>query len=298
MRYLKEIDIAYSTHEATYWQTNAPLQKTDLRRLEPVGDEYPSARQFAAAKEITINGITYYAEADDTEVGIPASDLVESVKFEAIQPTTMKLSQQTAKYNVGTKQFTGASFSTNLTRLFTSRVMLDGQWFYRSESDTDGSLALAFPASKLQSATFETFVTPRYLTTKQDTNYRLAGSEKPIGGTIKSGTTIYFNSKIITDGVWLYRSKTDTEAGNNLVIPADQLANGCFEPFVSPRTMVLVRSAHKYNLTTGQALPELFPLGLTRKFVTKTLVNGHWYYRTESDTNSGTCVAFRAEDLL
>ena len=105
-----------------------------------------------------------------------------------------------------------------------------------------------------------------------------------------------FSSYIIIDGVKYYRTEHNTK--NNIIaaIREDNLVEVSFEDFVYPREMVLKEDAERINPFTGEII-DVLKKGRVIKFITKTFVNGEWYYRTEHNTLRGICAAIPASAI-
>lgn len=258
-------------------------------------------RQLTFTAKLTLGPDTYYItqhDADhDINQGVLSTDLASSVAYQNISPQYMELTGDTKKYIPSPSNQTGPAMPEGMRRFYTSRVQVGGQWYYRTETDTNAELDRAVPASSLQNVTYESFNIPRWMRLKQDTVKIAPLANGTTSDSLSHGQQIKFVSKVNVEGVWYYRSEADTTAGNDKGVPASILEEIPFERFLSPRELRLKQNAKKYIPAQESAIGTTFSTGLTRAFHSKMLINGQWYYRTEADTRNGFNTAFRASDL-
>lgn len=261
-----------------------------------------ATRQLTFTSKLTLGTDTYYITQHDTDSGIAqgvlSTDLTSSTAaYQNITPQRMELLGDTRKVIPVPGTQVGSVMPGGMQRLYTSKVQVGGQWYYRTQHDTDAELDKATPASALKNVAYTSFDKPRWLRLKRNTT-----KVSPIAGSTTSdsltkGQQIKFVSKVYVDGVWYYRSAADTTAGNDKAVPASMVEEIPYERFLYPRNLQLKQAAQKYVPAQESAVGSTFPIGMTRVFNSKIQINGEWYYRTETDTRYGHNTAFRASDF-
>lgn len=133
--------------------------KTAGKKVSPTGtdkstvatDTLTVGQTIKFVSKIGVNGKWYYRTASDTthsvQKAVPA-ELVQEIPYSTFaQPRVMTLTTNTAKYAPAAEQATGEVFSAGLQLRFVSKIEVNGQWYYRTESDTQYNRSLGFPAS-------------------------------------------------------------------------------------------------------------------------------------------------------
>lgn len=298
---LQELDITYEDIPANQqlMQVHQSAYKIDLRRDTTVSETYPDTRQITFTKKTVINNVTYYIskvdDENDEERGIASSSLQQSKNFEDITPILMKTVGDGAfKYNVASGLKSDGPYDEHLLLTYTSRVNVDGTWYYRTKNDASASLARAFKDTSLTSQIIEPFVQPRcMMTTKISPLINLYDQSKT-GTSIQPGVVMNYSHKTVTSSLRAYQSKDDHDNNRPVGIESSNLLDTkCFEPFVQPRIMKLSRQTVKINPYTGTK-DVMLPLGMERKFTSKILIGNTWYYRTEADTTGNRALAIPA----
>ncbi len=267
----------------------------DMARDKKVTD-YSLARQVIIVAKTTIYNKDYYITKDDYEarnlVGIPSSQISASGTYQQIERTCLELKQDTKKTSPFT-QLTNASVAKKGTILsFTSRVQVNGKWYYRTEDDSRLNISVAYDESLLQTPSFESFVSPRWMKiNKQTTRYDIS-KETRTGTVVNAEEQFKFTSKITLNGTTYYRSEADTNSNSATAFRAADVSDLSYLPFVLPRQLTLTSNASKVDPVMDQTLTDTFQSGLTRRFTSKVYVNGKWYYRTETDTTLNLSSAF------
>jgi hypothetical protein len=291
---LDELSITYSPLDANEelmmlktqaYKQNLRTNKQDIRFV------LQKNQQVSIGTKTTIGGKTYYiTEHDDLnniESGIPADQLQESASYEPITPVWYKLSQDIQKVNPLQQQNIESVLPANTIRKFTSRTLVNGQWYYRTDNDTIHNL----DKSLLQSALvepFEAFQNPRWMKAIKTTK-----KVNPLTGeisteTIESGSILHYTTKIDTEsGAVLFRTEDDTNSNSPLAVPSGSLVDIDFENFKEPRWMTLNEDAQRISPYTGQVLSTITK-DTQLKFTSKIEVNGVTYFRSEADANAGT----------
>jgi hypothetical protein len=282
--------------------TGTTLKKDILTEKDIPAPVLPATRQLTFTSKLTMGTDTYYITQHDTSrdinQGVLSTDLTSSTAaYQSIAPQRMELISSTRKTIPTPDTPIDSLMPGGLQRFYTSRVQIGGEWYYRTQHDTDAELDKAVPASALKNITYTSFEVPRWLRLKRNTT-----KVSPIAGSTTSdqlskGQQIKFVSKVYVDGIWYYRSAADTTASNDKAVPASMVEEIPYERFLYPRSLRLKQAAQKYVPAQGIAVGDTFPIGMTRTFNSKILINGEWYYRTETDTLYNHNTAFRASDF-
>ena len=105
-----------------------------------------------------------------------------------------------------------------------------------------------------------------------------------------------FASKIEINDERYYRTKHNTENEINLGVAERDLEKSIFVDFEVPRFFIIGDNAERINPMTGEVF-DVLRQGSMVKFVTKTLINDVWYYRTEHNTASNIFLVVAADRL-
>lgn len=278
-------------------------RKYDIERGKVQSEPYRPTMQIKIKARTTVENIDYYITESDYNMGklttgIPVQSLNDSVMFESIQPVWLELVETTHKVTpVDDISHTGP-FPVGMLRRYNSRALVNGIWYYRTETDTALRNSLSIPQAKLKSPTYENFSTPRWMQLKNQTTAYQPSINQPLGGeSLNAGTQYRFVSKISLGGTLYFRTESDSLADNDTAFAANDLSEIKYIKFSSPRDLKLSTEASKYIPNQSIVSDGPFVSGLIRKFTSKIMVNGEWYYRTETDETLGVNKAFKAADL-
>lgn len=117
-------------------------------------------------------------------------------------------------------------------------------------------------------------------------------SQNEVDELLASKRQLRFVDKVEANGNVYLRTEWDARHGYSKGIPIKHLEEIPFENITNPRFMVVTCDVKKIYPNTGVVFGQTFPRGLVAKFTTKTLVNGVWYLRTETDTRIGNNLGF------
>lgn len=302
-KYLSEITIEYSdvAMAEQYQQVKTTAYKVNLRENKRVSDHYEKTRQLIFTKKTTIEDIDYLISSYDvdngSEVGVPASLVEQSYRFEPISPSLMRIKDPTYKRSVSKLEKIDGELPEYTARIFTSRAKVGNQWLYRTESDQSWVLGKAIPEADLLTNPIEPFSSPRCMVTTQPVKFFDSKLSEISSRMVPKNFTKLFTNKIMTEHNWYYQAALDPSTQEPLFISSSSLKDTpCYEDFSSPRELTLNRNQAKVNIS-DMSNETTFPRGMTRKYVSKVLVNNTWYFRTETDTDSNINLAFPASSL-
>ncbi|MDO4746777.1 MAG: hypothetical protein Q4A70_00310 [Candidatus Saccharibacteria bacterium] len=111
-----------------------------------------------------------------------------------------------------------------------------------------------------------------------------------------SGRMYEFASKINIDNTHYYRTKHNTLNDINLGISEEELEKSIFVDFEVPRDLIIKENVERINPLTGEVFDEL-KKGSRIRFITKVLINGIWFYRTEHNTKNHLFLVIPADKL-
>lgn len=241
--------------------------------------------------KITIDGIEFYRTKYDTDnnlnKGVPAS-LLKTPSFMPFQePRYMEITANTNKVN----PFSGESDASTLLAgrhlKFTSKIRVNGGWYYRTEYDTTNDTMLTVPASAVRDIRYQSYTPAKWLRLKSSAAKIDPITTKTKSGTFATGTQLKITQKITVDGTEYYRTEYDAKHGLAKAIPASSFEELAYIPLDEPRNIALQQASEKINPVTGKLTGEKFKAGKSISFSTKIYVNGTWYLRSEYDTNQG-----------
>ena len=276
--------------------------KRDLRRGTVIkGTTLPETQIVPVSAKITIGNIDYLVSKYDAdrniERGLLSEQFTNASNYEDITPAAYRLKESTPKITPSDGKAVGDSLKSGLERTYSSRVRVNNVWHYRTSHDHGLNLDAAIPQPALQKIDYEAFSAPRWMEVAKNTNKVAALADMATSTNLAKGQKLKFTSKVQINGQWYYRTESDTNTSTDKAIPSHLLKEIGYEKFVSPRKMKLSKNATKYVPARESAVGPQYDQGMSRRFSQKIYINGQWYYRTESDSKSGTDTAFKASDL-
>jgi|GEM_PF-2148392 len=243
---------------------------------------------------------TAYDTGNNIDSGILYDDLKEIEYMPFITPRYMKVTANTYKVrpSSGRIDYTQPiTLDSNLK--FTSKILIDGIWYYRTENDSSRNIDLAVFASRVGELNYSDFENPRYLEIKNDTKkVNPVTGALSIEGVVKN-THLFFDSKIYVGNKWYYRLTEDTINNSFYGIEAINTSNIEFEPIGnSPKWMQLNKDTSKVSTLTTSVLPNThLVLGRHLLIADKININGTWYYRTVYDAENRLDRAIPSNDF-
>jgi len=286
-----------------WMKLNSNLQKRNPWTKESVGNTIPAGTQLRFVDKILIEGVWYLRTEHDRnnnlDYGIPQAS-VSDIEFEPLQtPRYMELNSNAHKTNprnlVSNMSYT---FPAGTSAKFTSKMLVNGQWFYRTEYDEQRGNMSAFYAVRVQELAYKNLELPRYMRVKNDTRriHPALGTEDTT--VIPANSEIKITSKILVGNEWHYRTEEDTAANTNLAIPSSDVMEIPYSPYdTTPKWFQLKPGAKKVHPASGTVTHTNFDPGTRVKIVEKILINGQTFYRTEFDATGSFDRALPANDI-
>lgn len=209
---------------------NVDSQKTDTLSLNDVGFMFSEGRIISFSKKIFLNGVWYlrtdYDVARNNHQAIALSKLNELPVFEPLsQPRSFVIRSDLYKTNLLTNSDTNVLLTKGRVIDFSTKVFRDGQWYLRTEYDTNHNNYFAVPYSQLREVpTYVTMSQPRDLALKNPSTQKIdLLTLDPTGPSYPSGKVIRFQSKTTIDNVLYLRTEYDTNRQSHLGIPYSDL---------------------------------------------------------------------------
>lgn len=279
--------------------------KVNPQTLTQTGPDYPSGMQRLFTSKIwTTSGWclrTQYDESANNNSCLLLSSLTDSIfHYEDIpeEGQLKSMSRYGCKINLRYQQIKHAEcFDIGREIQFDKMAYIIDQWYLISRANIEqGNPEVGFRVSALSDINQKVSITPTFMTLKQSSTKNFMGDSSQTDTVYPAGLTRKFFAKYTVGDSDYYQTEADSSHMMSFGFPASALEVTQFVDFTAPRNMTLVRNACKYNPLTQQQGP-CYSSGLTRRYETKILFNGVWYYRTEADTQTSTPFGFPATSL-
>lgn len=298
---LKELSITPTPISETLLRITADASKEDIstgNRVQSLTKDQQISFSGTFTRGSTLLYITKHDMDKGIRRGIPSTQVSsQTAAYSSITPKLMTTSIDTVKKIPTTNSDTDSVMPRNAIRFYNSRVFKNGQWYYRSEADGNNAFDRAIPASSLHDVSYADFTKPRWMQAKNTTHYVSSLANTTSGNTINKGTQLKLVSKIQLDGVWYFRTESDSNSSIDKLIPASEVNEIPFLPFLYPRSLQLSVDSKKYVPSQESPYGSTFPSGMRRYFTSKIEINGVWYFRTDGDARAKANSGFKAIDL-
>ena len=295
-----------SLDEPRWMKISSATQKKNPWTQQVVGDSLAPGTQLKFVDKIYVDGVWYLRTAFDSANqltrGVPLTNTTD-ITFEPLQePRFMELSASAQKLSPrsGINDASRHTFPAGTSIKVTSKMLVNGEWYYRTEFDEINGIVRAFSAGKIRELTYKALETPRYMKLKNDT-HRI----EPARGTIDSmlltaGTELKFTSKVLAGTRWYLRTESDTGSGTNLAIPQEDIMEIPYEAHDgSPKWYQFKANAKKIHPSSGTLVQDssnFTPAGHVL-IAEKITVNGQIYFRTNFDAANGYDRAIPINDV-
>jgi hypothetical protein len=133
---------------------------------------------------------------------------------------------------------------------------------------------------------FQNISNPKWMQLNKNTKKVVYYNQSPIDNELQVGMQLRFLSRININGMWCYRTASDHNNKINKCIPESDIMDIPFEPFITPRWMVLNTDTQKQIPDRGVAVDNILFKNIKIKFVSKITVKGQVFFRTAFDTNA------------
>jgi hypothetical protein len=170
----------------------------------------------------------------------------------------------------------------------TSKIIVNGVTFYRTEFDERNNNNLAFAAGNLDEFTRALSLdNPRVMQAQRNTSI-INPLTASACDNLNSGELIFIKEKFVYNGI-LYFAETENSTTNTVCAVNNELLDWepsiQFASFDNPRNLRLNTNVNRIDLTTWQTV-DVLEKGRVVHFSSKIFVNGQWYYRTTHNTEN------------
>lgn len=267
---------------------------------DPNNTAIPAGTQLRFVSKIWADNQWYFRTEHNTALGvnvaIPASSVNEIAYVNFDTPRWMTLNQDSQKYvSAGERPF-GQAHKAGTNIKFVDKLLVNNQWYFRTEMDKALGQPYGIPASRISEASYVDFDTPRWMNVK-DT----ATKTNPIlgqnGSQVNADTQLLFNKKITLSDKTYFQAESDN--GTSFAIDSTAIEEIAFQKLTGTESRWLVLNAptQKVNPFSGELDQKSFPAGTQINFAEKITVNGVTYLRTAFDTNDKTNLAVPMSSL-
>jgi hypothetical protein len=226
------VDPVFVSLDRPRWmQVTQPTSTSNTGDLSSLGDSIAAGSQFFFDSKIFVNNSWYFRTSDQTsansKLGITQSAIKDAPYVKLDTPRWMKLNATVQKQipSTGTPIDSMVTGGTHL--YFSSRVLINGVWYLRTQWDTDRNLDKGIPQTSLSDLTldFVNLETPRYMKLKTNVYKVNPITGQPVDGLLAKDTKLFFATKALVGGVWYLRTQWDTDRNLDKAIPLSELSN-------------------------------------------------------------------------
>lgn len=295
-------EISYSSATRSHWmEITQDTKKVDPRTGSLSTQSLTAGTQLYVDSKILINGQLYLRATQDTQtntsLAIPFGQINEIPYTNIASPSWQQLSQKLSKVDPRTGEQVGEPLSQYTQLKFASKVYINGQWYLRTQYDTDHSFNKGILESKVLNIPYANEATPYWVQLSSN-----AHKVDPLTGKTKSETfsknlQILISSEITINGEQYYRTKYDTDNNNSWAFSASDVEAIPFVSLLNPRWLELTNTLQKLNPYTDVATGSELQANTSLFFDTKVFVNGQWYLRTRYDSEHNLIKGILLTDL-
>lgn len=287
-----------------WMRAKTSTRKVDIWTGQEVDSTIAAGTQLRFVDKIQIDGKWYlrtaYDSAHNLHKGVLLSDLGE-IPYESMTGQYLQLTRNTYKHTPSAEV---RNLSNSYDRvaggdifLFTSKITINGNEYYRTKYDTDHSLNKGIPTSLLRQPAFQAFEEPRYMELKNNTNKVNPVTGETSGTGLSKGQQLKFTSKIRANGKWYYRTEADTGSSTMAGIPSSDIREVPYQSYSPAKWLKLKANTAKVNPAMGTPVSSALSSGTQLKITQKITINGTLYYRTEYDAKHGLKKAIPASSF-
>lgn len=290
-----------------YMELNSNRQKWDpTSGIGNTAITYPQGMQLKFTTVLSLNDVNYYrTEYDSTHnnnLFFTASGAKEIDYQPFLTPRYMQTTEDLALVNPVTGEV-GSSISAGTQTLFSSKISVNGKWYYRSSANTSANSPMAVAASKIQNIPYIQLTEgSRWMQANKDTYKFNPSTQDKLSSDvlIKNGQAIEVTETITVSGTKYYRTAFDVANNHDkglLESDFDEMAPD-YSAMSEPRYLTVIKNTSKINPLTGEPMSGEFPKGTRIYFSSKIVVSGVIYLRSQFDTTNGNNLAMPLESLM
>ena len=273
------------------------MLKNDAHKFNPRTMLASSSHVFSKGAVIKftskfhINGNWFYQTEFDDINGILGAFWATSVSelafnpFDQPRPLKIKSGSQLTNLRTGAAVST---FNSDTHAGFTDKINVNGNWYYRRESDKSANNPYAVMASNLSEVTPHKIATPYTVVLKHASyKYSFVTGSAMDDQPLSNGQVIRVTQIITINGTSYYRTEVDSTSGaqRGILLSDTNIAELNFITLDNPRSWRTKVNLQKVNLLTGDTVGDTIASDRWIQFATKTEARGQWYLRTQYDTD-------------
>jgi hypothetical protein len=227
-------EIPYEPLSLSRWLVvGTDVKRQTIPNLSDNGSSLPAGSHVFFTTKLTYNGKLYLRTKDDTRYGrnlvIPMSALDE-IKFAPnteIEKGWKTTTVNTYKYDPRNGERVGLLVRKGTSFYTLDQITVNGQKYYRTQADTHYGRSKGILAYAVSTPEFVSFSKPREMKVLHSKTplYDMVSPTLSTISTKPSGRTYFFDSKILIDGIWYYRSSTHTELGLPYAFSSHDIGN-------------------------------------------------------------------------
>jgi len=274
--------------ESSRWmQLIDRTNKVSVYSDESCGDLLDVGRQIKFIDKIFIRGMWYLRTEHDynnnVSCGIP-QHYIADIQFKNLPHPLYFIVNQEGNKSVPNRRSWASSLSRGTIVKAVQTISVDGNLYYRTDSDYASNDNLGVIARQLDAFEFISLDTPRsFYVGKRYPKVDVITND--IKGYVDLGSVIYVTKKVRDSTKWYFQQGSDS--GSNVAIDSSilsELDDSQFIPLESPRYMSATADTAKVSLRDlhrGSRLAD----GQQIFFPSKILLNGEWCLRSQHDTD-------------
>ncbi len=221
-------EISYeSLQTPRYMELSSDVYKASPRTGVKNGSQvFSKGTRIHFSTKILVNGTWYLRSSYDTgknsDLAIATSDIKEIAYEPFFTPRYMEIKNDTYKLNpiTGSKDAQLLPKGTQLR--FSTKVLVNGIWYYRTGEDSTNNLPLAVEGNAAQDIPFYALSpSSKRLQLKQDASKIQPSTGNTIDSVLPQGTQLHLTQSITVNGVLYYRTEYDTKNNLNKALRAD-----------------------------------------------------------------------------
>jgi hypothetical protein len=252
--------------------------------------------------KINVDGLWYFRSEHDadqgTDITIDANNMTE-VPYTALDtPRYLAITRNTTKLNPVTGEIDAAVISQNAQIKFASKILVGGNWYYRTVLDTTNNATLAIPASNIQDIPYQSISpTPKWMRLKADATKAIPRADTTTTESLTGGMQLQVAGQITVNSVTYLRTTSDTRNDLDKGITASSFEDVPYTTMSTPVWLQTRSSVTKFNPRHGFRAGRSIPKGTQLQVTQQIIINGVSYYRTSYDAANNIDTVVRASDM-
>ncbi len=259
---------------------------------ESTSVSFPAGKQLRFVDKVFFNNKWYFrTEFDSANGSYQAFDSanVADIKYESFDdPRFMMTTQSMSKVQPSSgKKTSTAAFDTGTYAQFTSKIFVDGRWYFRTAFDTANGNDSAFLATNVSNISFTPLDNPRYMRIAEPSNVINLRTNQTNSVT-PAASDQFMQDKVYLNGEWYFRTKANGTSGLVLATKSTAFHDIDFTPLSTPYSVSVVTSTYKVDPFADKQIGTVsIAPGSIVQVAGIVSVNNVNYYQTEFDRSQG-----------